>query len=117
MISDTPSVNERLLTPPVEDNKNTIRLIPPKPATETSENEKIKLKTIDEVQKLQEEKEAIKEKHKKEIEAARKEQEKKRKLLEEAFKKLDAARQAEEERKQKELEANFKQKKNVNKKN
>ena len=73
IIIDKPT-NERLLSPPIEQKKDAIKLIPPK--------------EIEIIQKLQDEKrKAIQEKRKKEIQDAQRKQDEQRKAIEEKQKK------------------------------
>ena len=73
IIIDNPSQNQRLLSPPVDTKKDTIKLIPPKEIS-NKKDEKIK-----EIQEAQEKKrKAIEEKQKKEIEEAQRKQEEKK---------------------------------------
>ena len=83
IIIDKPT-NERLLSPPIDQKKDAIKLIPPK--------------EIEIIQRLQDEKrKAIQEKRKKEIQDAQRKQDEQRKAIEEKQKQeLEAARKAEE---------------------
>jgi len=94
IIIDKPLLNQRLLSPPTEDKREIIKLIPPKSISEQKNIITEKKKEIEDARKAQEErKKRIEKKQKEEIKKARERQERKIKVLKDKQKKqIEAAR-------------------------